>query len=147
MQPVPVLLVDTACCRQLTGTGGNWAVFFSSELFILQPPRSCNCLPEYVALLPMQALSLFPLKVNVGELLIDHLMLSQPELSGQIFVQHCAESCISKNTSTFRLFTFTHLLNHACPQTNSSVVDKEYVFSTYFCTQTWSLLQICLHHA
>lgn len=52
------------------------------------------------------------------------------------------ESCISKNTSTFHLFTFTYLLNHAYPHTDSPVVDKEYIFSVYFYTETWSLLQI-----
>lgn len=52
------------------------------------------------------------------------------------------ESCISKNTSTFHLFTFTHLLNRAYPHTDSSVVDKEYGFAMYFHTETWPLLQI-----
>lgn len=63
-----------------------------------------------IYILPMQSLSLFPLKVNVcvGELLIDHLMHAQPELSGQIFVQHSTP----RAARTPQLFSYSR--SHTC---------------------------------
>lgn len=145
MWAVPAVLFDVTSCRLSRGTTSNWDAFCSSEQFILQLSSFCDCLTEQVALLPMQGLSLFLLKVNgcVGELLIDRLMLSQTELSGQIFVQHYAARAAFPRTPQLFIYSGSRtclimlILTLTCQK-----LMKNLAFPMYFCAGSWSLLQI-----